>query len=157
MHWSRLKHRVITPYFITPCFITQAMFYIDNYIYSYIHRYINVDIWFRRRTVCRVKVKFDKSSTDSVELLPHLTETAVPNWFRGRSFVVLNSSVRFGTWVERRLNRTLLTTPKGYQLCRRLATYSLGYYGLRNQRHHWNQWRLLQLLCHCLWIASTSL
>ena len=97
------------------------------------------DIWFRRRTVCRVKVKFDKSSTDSVELLPHLTETAIPNWFRGCSFVVLNSSVRLGTWVERRLNRTLITTPKGYQLCRRLATYSLGYYGLRNQRHHWNQ------------------
>ena len=62
--------------------------------------------WFRWRTECRAKVKFDKTSTDSVELLPHLTKTAVPNWFRQRSFAILNSSVRFGTWVrvERRLN-----------------------------------------------------
>ena len=63
--------------------------------------------WFRWRTVCRAKVKVDKTSTDSVELLPRLAKTAVANWFRRRSFAVLNSSVRFGTWarVERRLNR----------------------------------------------------
>ena len=42
-------------------------------------------------------------------LLPHQTKTAVPIWFRRRSFAVLNSSVRFGTWVERRLNRALLS------------------------------------------------
>ena len=38
-------------------------------------------------------------------LLPYLTKTAVPNWFRRRSFAVLNSSLRFGTKEERRLNR----------------------------------------------------
>ena len=42
-------------------------------------------------------------------LLPHQTKTAVPIWFRRRSFAVLNSSVKFGTWVERRLNRALLS------------------------------------------------
>ena len=42
-------------------------------------------------------------------LLSHQINTAVPNWFRRRSFAVLNSSVRFGTWVERRLNRALDT------------------------------------------------
>ena len=42
------------------------------------------------------------SSTASVELLvdqtfsPHLTKTAAPNWFRWRSFAVVNSSVWFG-------------------------------------------------------------
>ena len=35
-------------------------------------------------------------------LLPHQTKTAVTNWFRCRSFAILKS-VRFSTWVERRL------------------------------------------------------
>ena len=39
--------------------------------------------------------------------LPHRIKTAVPKWFRHRSFAGLNSSVRFGTRVERRLNRAL--------------------------------------------------
>jgi len=71
------------------------------------------DIWFRWRTVCWAYVKFDKSSTDSGELntFPHQTKTAVPNWFRHRSFAVLNSSVRLSTctWVEWHLNRALVT------------------------------------------------
>ena len=37
--------------------------------------------------------------------LPHRIKTAVPNWFRRRSFAGLNSSIMFGTWVERRLNQ----------------------------------------------------
>ena len=65
-----------------------------NWISSTLERHWR-DIWF----------KFDKSSTlSNLTLLPHQTKTAVPNWFR---HTVLNSSVRFGTWLERRLNRTL--------------------------------------------------
>ena len=45
-----------------------------------------------------------RQTLSSLTLLPHQTKTAVPNWFRRRSFAVLNSSVRFGTWVERHLN-----------------------------------------------------
>ena len=68
-----------------------------NWISSTLERHWR-DIWF----------KFDKSSTlSNLTLLPHQTKTAVPNWFRRRSFAVLNSSVRFGTLVERRLNRAL--------------------------------------------------
>ena len=50
-----------------------------------------------------------RQTLSNLTLLPHQTKTAVPNWFRRRSFAVLNSSVRFGTWVERRLNRALLS------------------------------------------------
>ena len=39
--------------------------------------------------------------------LPYQIQTAEPNWFIRRSSAVLNSSIRFGTWVERRLNRAL--------------------------------------------------
>ena len=46
-----------------------------------------------------------RQTLSNLTLFPHQTKTAVPNWFRRRSFAVLNSSVRFGTWVERRLNR----------------------------------------------------
>ena len=46
-----------------------------------------------------------RQTLSNLTLLPHLTKTAVPNWFRRRSFALLNSSVRFGTLVERRLNR----------------------------------------------------
>ena len=49
--------------------------------------------------------------TDPVELnvFAHQIKTAVPNWFRRRSFVVLNASVRLDTWVERCLNRASVT------------------------------------------------
>ena len=45
----------------------------------------------------------------NLTFLPHQIKTAIPNWFRHRSFAVLNTSVRFGTWVERRLNRAPVT------------------------------------------------
>ena len=41
--------------------------------------------------------------------LPHRIKTAVPNWFRRRSFAEVNLSVWFGTWVERRLNQALIS------------------------------------------------
>ena len=53
-----------------------------------------------------------RQTLSNLTLLPHQTKTAVPNWFRRCSFAVLNSSVRFGTWVERRLNQALLCTNK---------------------------------------------
>ena len=59
----------------------------------------------------------------SLPLLSHQTKTAVPNWFRHRSFAVLNSSVRFGTWVERRLNRAYLSQQKAAQTQQR--SYSI--------------------------------
>ena len=59
----------------------------------------------------------------SLPLLLHQTKTAVPNWFRHRSFAVLNSSVRFGTWVERRLNRAYLSQQKAAQTQQR--SYSI--------------------------------
>ena len=47
-----------------------------------------------------------RQTLSNLMLLLHQTKTAVPNWFRQvRSFAVLNSSVRFSTWVEQRLNR----------------------------------------------------
>ena len=45
-----------------------------------------------------------RQTLSNLTLLPHQTKTAVPNWFR---HTVHNSSVRFGTWLERRLNQTL--------------------------------------------------
>ena len=45
-----------------------------------------------------------RQTLSNLTLLPHQTKTAVLNWFRRRSSGVLNSSVRFGTWAERRLN-----------------------------------------------------
>ena len=59
----------------------------------------------------------------NLPLLPHQTKTAIPNWFRHRSFAVLNSSVRFGTWVERRLNRVYLSQQKAAQT--QLRSYSI--------------------------------
>ena len=67
-------------------------------------------------------------------LLPHQTKTAVPIWFRRRSFAVLNSSVKFGTWVERRLNRALLSPNRPFDrefwkfLASGLTGLSLFYY-----------------------------
>ena len=46
-----------------------------------------------------------RQTLSNLTLLPLLTKTAVPDWFRRRSFALLNSSVRLGTRVERRLNR----------------------------------------------------
>ena len=63
------------------------------------------------------------SSTESDERLPHLTKTAVPSWFRRRSFAVFNSSVRFGKWVELRTyihTYFIVTSPKGPGLTRLL-------------------------------------
>ena len=52
---------------------------------------------------CRIM----RQTLSNLTFLPHQIKTAVPNWFRRRSFAVLNTSVRFGTWVKRRLNRAL--------------------------------------------------
>ena len=61
----------------------------------------------------KVRQTLSRQTLSNLTRLPHQTKTAVPNWFRRRSFAVLNSSVRFGTWVERRLNRAWVT----YRLC----------------------------------------
>ena len=53
---------------------------------------------------CRIM----RRTLSNLTFLPHQIKTAVPNWFRRRSFAVLNTSVRFGTWVEPRLNRALV-------------------------------------------------
>ena len=94
-----------------------------NWISSTLERHWR-DIWSRRASdsdgvPC---VEPELSSTkvwqtlSNLTLLPHQTKTAIPNWFRRCSFAVVNSSVRFGTWVERRLNRArsaVLTVPNG--------------------------------------------
>ena len=67
------------------------------------------DIWFRPCVNPELSSTKVRQTLSNLTLLPHQTKTAVPNWFRRRSFAVLNSSVRFGTWVERRLNRALLS------------------------------------------------
>ena len=54
---------------------------------------------------CRIM----RQTLSNLTTLPHRIQTAVPNWFRRRSFAGLNSSIRFGTWVERPLNRALIT------------------------------------------------
>ena len=46
-----------------------------------------------------------RQTLSNLTLLPHQTKTAAPNWFRHRSFAVLNSSVRFCTLVKMRLNQ----------------------------------------------------
>ena len=48
-----------------------------------------------------------RQTFSNLTLLSHQTKTAVPNWLRCRAFAALSSSVRFGMWVERRLNRAL--------------------------------------------------
>ena len=53
---------------------------------------------------CRIM----RQTLSNLTTLPHRIKTAVPNWFRRRSFAGLNSSIRLGTWVERRLNRALV-------------------------------------------------
>ena len=59
---------------------------------------------------CRIM----RQTLSNLTFLPHQIKTAVPNWFRRRSFAVLNTSVWFGTWVERRLNRAVVASwPSG--------------------------------------------
>ena len=57
---------------------------------------------YMHRVSCLSKVW---QTLSNITQLAHQTKTAVLNWFRRRSFTVLNSSVSFGTWVERRMNR----------------------------------------------------
>ena len=99
------------------------------------------DIWFRRRTVCRAchdRQNFDRLC-QNLTLLPHQTKTAVPNWFRRRSFAVLNWSVRFDTWVKRRLNQALRLLFKERRCCfillfKNCIFFPLGKNGCRLQR-----------------------
>ena len=88
-----------------------------------------IKAWFRRRTSCAepnwicstwsdtgatsdsdgapcVEPKLRvREALSNLTLLQHQTKTAVPNWFKHHSFAVLHSSVRFCTWIERRLKR----------------------------------------------------
>ena len=48
-----------------------------------------------------------RQTLSNLTTLPHRIKTAAPKWFRPRSFAGLNSSIRFGTRAERRLNRAL--------------------------------------------------
>ena len=63
------------------------------------------NIWFRRCTLCQPKLISTKvqQTLSNLMLLWHKTKTAIPNWFRHCSSAVLNSSVRFGTWVPSEL------------------------------------------------------
>ena len=75
----------------------------------------------------------------NLTLLPHQTKTAVPNWFRRRSFAVFNWSVRFDTWVERRLNQVLWQLCKERRCCfillfKNCIFFPLGKNGCRLQR-----------------------
>ena len=103
---------------------------------------------------CRIM----RQTLSNLTTLPHRIKTAVPNWFRRRSFAGLNSSIRFGTWVERRLNRALhfqmtfslpltscLLKPwsNGHASSRKLITW--GYLRLR----------LARPCVHLRWLAMT--
>ena len=59
----------------------------------------------RRMNHLSLQCRIMRQTLSNLTFLPHQIKTAVPNWFRRRSFAVLTTSVRFGTWVERRLNR----------------------------------------------------
>ena len=76
--------------------------------------YHNVRIWFgtweqRRLNHQTLQCRIMRQTQLNFPFLPHQIKTAVPNWFRRRSFAVLYSSVRFGTWEQRRLNRANVT------------------------------------------------
>ena len=60
------------------------------------------DIRFRLCVEAKLSSTNVAQTLSKLTLLPHQAKTAVPNWFRCRSFAVLNLSVRFGTWVEQK-------------------------------------------------------
>ena len=76
-------------------------------------------IWFgtweeRRMNHLPLQCRIMRQTLSNLTFLPHQIKTAVPNWFRRRSFAVLNTSVRFGTWVERRLNRAVFKMRRSF-------------------------------------------
>ena len=75
------------------------------YIYNVCIRFSTSKV--RRMKRCRsFIVLFDKPSRIEWYCRPEY-KSADPNWFVRRTFHVLNSNFRFGTWKVRRLNRAL--------------------------------------------------
>ena len=81
------------------------------YIYIYIYNVcIRLGTWkVRRMKRCRsFTVLSDKPSRIERYCRPEY-KSADPNWFVRRTFHLINSNFRFGTWKVRRLNRALAT------------------------------------------------
>ena len=66
----------------------------------------------RRMNHMPLQCRIMRQTLSTLTFLPHLIKTAIPNWFKRRSFAVLNLPVRFGTWLGQCLNRAqLIKTP----------------------------------------------